>query len=46
MIIKSVEKFEPVIGMTSLVGIMGDRDYPLSFGNYFSIHTPDNMWGL
>lgn len=41
------EHVEPVIGSMSLVGI-GQRDFPYSYGNYFSFRNPQyycaNMW--
>jgi hypothetical protein len=42
----TVEKkmFKPVVGMASLVGVYAD-DYPLSYGNYFSI-VDGSFWGL
>lgn len=41
-----VEQYLPVVGMESLVGVLG-KDYPLSFGNYCSISNGPylvNMW--
>lgn len=46
MITETVKRYSPIVGMTSLVGVHR-TDYPLSFGNYMSLHNGPyivNMW--